>query len=148
MLGLSKSERAAPPRAKSGSFSVIGADALITGNVVTSDNLQVNGRIEGDVRCGILHQGPSGVIVGNIFAEEVHLSGLADGTVGAALVVLETSARVTGDVTYETLSIRGGARIEGRVGHCDAKGESRVQPQPLATLAELFPYGEAAQAAE
>jgi cytoskeletal protein CcmA (bactofilin family) len=72
------------------------------------------------VRCGALEQGPSGTIVGNIHAEEARLAGLVDGTVDVRILVLDGSSRVTGDVTYETLSISSGARVEGRFAHRDA----------------------------
>ena len=146
----SKDQPAAPVRRakRGGSFSVIGADATITGNVATSDNLQVNGRIDGDVRCGVLHQGAGGIIAGHIVAEEVRLAGLVDGTVNASLVVLEPSARVTGDITYETLSIEGGARVEGRFAHRGVIEAHASMGSGAGRLTELFPPEETAQAAE
>ncbi|HEY0625439.1 MAG TPA: polymer-forming cytoskeletal protein [Allosphingosinicella sp.] len=147
-----KEAPAAPVKAarRGGSFSVIGADVVIKGDLVTAENLQVNGRIEGDIQCGVLHQGGSGTIVGNIVAEEARLAGLVDGTVSAGLLILEPSARVTGDVSYETLSIESGARVEGRFAHRDAvMSATRAGPRAQAShLAELFPPEETAEAAE
>lgn len=120
----------------SGSFSVIGADVVIRGDVTTKENLQVNGRIEGDVRCGALHQGGGGTIVGHIVADQARLAGLVDGTVSARLLILEPTARVTGDISYETLAIESGARADGRFAHREG-----------AAVAELFPGG-TVQAAE
>lgn len=98
-----------------GIFSFLGVDAILTGNIVTTASLQVNGRIDGDVRCASLHLGPSGTIVGAIVAEEARLEGLTDGTVTARALALDSTARVTGDVIYQTLSIMPGARIDGRL---------------------------------
>ena len=127
--GKGASAPARPPKV-SGCFSVIGAEVVVTGDIVTTENLQVNGRIEGDVRCGALHQGPSGTIRGHIVAEQGRIAGLVDGTVTARLLILEPSARVTGDVIYETLSIESGARVEGRFAHKDA-GAAKGQPPRL-----------------
>lgn len=134
---------------KGGSFSVIGADVVIRGDLVTHENLQVNGTIEGDVECAVLHQGPSGTIRGNIAAEEARVAGLVDGQVSAGLLILEPSARVTGDVFYETLSIESGARVDGRFAH---GGAAETVASPAARdgsdLSELFPPQETAIAAE
>ena len=102
---------------RTGSFSVLGADVVVTGDVVTTDSLQINGTIRGDLKCGTLHQGASGTVTGSIVADEARLAGLVDGTVTARLLILEPSARITGDVTYETLSIESGARVDGRFTH-------------------------------
>ncbi len=37
-----------------GVVSVIGADAVVTGDVATSDSLRIDGRVEGNVSCGAL----------------------------------------------------------------------------------------------
>ena len=101
--------------AQGGKFSFIGTEVCITGDVTTAGDLHVDGTVTGDVRCGTLTQGPTGAIHGNIFAEEVRLSGLVDGAVETGVLALESSARVTGDVTYESLAVATGAQIEGRL---------------------------------
>lgn len=139
----------ARPARKGGSFSVIGADVTIVGDLITGSNLQVNGRIDGDVRCGSLHQGPGGTIAGNIVADEARLAGLVDGTVSAGLLILEPSARVTGDVSYETLTIESGATVDGRFAHRALPGDSSKAPTAIpAPVTELFLDQETAQAAE
>ena len=124
---------------RSGStFSVLGSDVSINGDLVTSDSLQLNGSIRGDVKCGTLHQGATGTVVGNIVADDARLAGLVDGTVTARLLVLEPSARITGDVTYETLTTESGARVQGRFTHVESGG---------ATVTPLFISGDAASKA-
>lgn len=123
---------------RTGSFSVLGADVVVTGDVVTTDSLQINGTIRGDIKCGTLHQGASGTVTGSIVADEARLAGLVDGTVTARLLVLEPSARITGDVTYETLSIESGARVDGRFTHSESG----------ATVTPLFKSADNIEAAE
>ena len=133
---------------RGGSFSVIGADVVVRGDLATGENLQVNGRIEGDVRCAVLHQGATGTVSGNIVAEEARLAGLVEGTVNAGLLILEPSARVTGDVSYETLSIESGARVEGNLtirSGGDAPGAARAQ---MSQLEDHFPSEQDIEAAE
>lgn len=111
-------------------LSFIGPDVVVSGDVASSGQVHIDGRVDGAVRCETLIQGKDGIIAGDIVADAAHLSGLVDGTVWARLVTLEPSARITGDLTYETLSIAAGAAIEGRLAR--REGSGRQEPAPLA----------------
>jgi cytoskeletal protein CcmA (bactofilin family) len=114
-MGLFSRDRQMPAAVGKGAkFSFIGPEVTVTGDIVTSGQLHVDGKVAGDIDCGVLSQGESGEVRGNIVAGEARLAGLIDGSVEAATLELERSARVTGDILYETLSIRGGAQVEGR----------------------------------
>jgi cytoskeletal protein CcmA (bactofilin family) len=130
---------------RAASFSILGPDVAVAGDLSTAENLQVDGRIDGDVRCAELHQGADSTIAGNIVADEVRLAGLVEGTVTAALVILDATARVTGEVTYTTLCIESGARVEGRfVYRAPATAEDDA-PAGRASLDEIFPHAQAAE---
>lgn len=140
MFGQAKGDERRTTR-RSDSFSVIGADVVITGDLASGSNLQVDGTINGNVRCGALHQAPGGAISGDIEAEEARLAGLVDGRVVAGMVVLQASARITGDIIYEKLCVEGGARIEGRLRHRDSAAADGPAPS-------LFEVPAIVQAAE
>lgn len=95
-------------------FSVIGADVVITGDIEASVDLHIDGRIEGDVRCAALVQGADSRIKGRIEAQSARLAGAVEGSVDVGDLVIEASARITGDVTYTTLSIAQGSQVDGR----------------------------------
>ena len=116
-------------------LSLIGAEVVISGDVAASGQIHIDGRVEGNVRCDTLVQGGGGIIAGHIVADAAHLAGLVDGTVKARLVTLEPSARITGDVTYETLSIAAGAAIEGRLTRKDA-AVAAAAPEPAPRASE------------
>ncbi len=133
-------------------FSYIGSEVTVTGDVATTSEIHLDGKVIGDVHCGSLTPGGSGEVRGNIKAGEARLAGLVDGAVEAGILTLESSARVTGDVLYESLSVAAGAEVEGRFkrrrggedGARAAKAE-KAAPAP----APLFGEGEpAALAAE
>lgn len=108
----------ARPSAPSGStFSVIGADVTIKGDVSASTELHVDGRIEGDIACESLVQGETSVIAGGITAETARLAGQVSGSITARHLVVLKSARVEGDVHYDALTIEQGAQVEGRFAH-------------------------------
>lgn len=98
-----------------GMFSVIGPDVVISGNVNASAELHVEGRIEGDVDCAALIQGAESHIVGGVTAESARIAGAIEGTVRVRQLTVERSARITGDVEYENITIENGGHIDGRM---------------------------------
>jgi cytoskeletal protein CcmA (bactofilin family) len=103
--------------ASHGTFSVIGADVVITGNLVAKGDVHIDGRVEGDVGCASLVLGESGCVTGGISAETARLSGEVKGAIAAGTLALDKSARVSGDVSYRELSMEAGARVDGKLQH-------------------------------
>jgi cytoskeletal protein CcmA (bactofilin family) len=134
---------AAGAKARSGAprLSFIGTEVIVSGDLASDAQFQIDGRIDGNVRCASLSQGADGIIAGNIFAEEVRLAGTVEGTVAAGTVVIEATARILGDVAYDTISIEAGATIEGRLGRRAALGlgGDAAQPTLIATPVSFSP---------
>ena len=59
-------------------------------------------------------------MTGNIDAEEARIGGLVEGTVAARNLVLESSARIKGDIVYQTISVAAGAQVDGRLARSEA----------------------------
>ncbi len=95
-------------------FSVFGADIRIKGDVHASADLHIDGKVEGDVSCTSLVQGESGEIVGAVKAESARLSGSVRGTINVRDLVVLKTARIHGDVHYDSLTIEQGAQVDGR----------------------------------
>ncbi len=95
-------------------FSVIGSDVTIKGDVSASTELHVDGRIEGDIECASLVQGEDSVIMGGITAESARMAGTVTGSIAARDLVILRSAKIEGDVHYDALTIEQGAVVEGR----------------------------------
>ncbi|WP_114521164.1 polymer-forming cytoskeletal protein [Altererythrobacter sp. ZODW24] len=104
----------AKPSNNGSTFSVIGSDVTITGNISASADLHVDGRIEGDISCTSLVQGEGSEILGAISAESARLSGRVVGSTTARDLVVLKTAHVEGDVNYDALTIEQGAAVEGR----------------------------------
>lgn len=95
-------------------FSVLGADTAIKGNVMASADLHLDGRVEGDVSCSALVQGETGEIVGAVKSESARLAGIVRGSISARELVILKTARIHGDVHYDALTIEQGAQVDGR----------------------------------
>lgn len=97
------------------SFSMLGPDIAVTGNIQASADLHIDGGVDGDIACNALVQGEGSEITGAVRAESVRIAGLVRGSVAAREVVILKTARIEGDVAYDTLTIEQGARLEGRL---------------------------------
>lgn len=95
-------------------FSVIGSDVTIKGDVSASVDLHVDGTIEGDIQCASLVQGDASVITGGITADSARMSGKVVGSITAKELVILKSAQIEGDVHYDALTIEQGAQVDGR----------------------------------
>lgn len=119
---------------KRGMFSVIGPDVTITGNIAATADLHIDGRIHGDVQCGNLVQGTESAIHGSVRADVARLAGAIEGSVSVRQLTVERTARITGDVEYEGISIETGAAIDGRMKHLSADAVSRQHDRPVPAL--------------
>lgn len=109
-------------------FSVLGADLAIKGDLAASADLHIDGRVEGNVACANLVQGETSEVVGNITADTARLSGTVHGAIHARDLVILRSARIHGDVHYEALTIEQGAQVEGRFA---PRGTPAIVEQPV-----------------
>lgn len=118
-----------PVANQSATFSVIGQDVTIRGDVEASADLHVDGKVVGDLTCASLVQGETGMVEGAIRSENARLSGRVKGTIEVRQLVILKSARIDGDVSYETLTIEQGASVEGRFAPYSAKNAKSAQQQ-------------------
>ena len=119
-------------------FSVLGSDLTITGDIKASADLHIDGSVEGDIACSSLVQGETSTVKGAIKAESARLAGAVEGSITARELVILKTAKITGDVFYDALTIEQGAQVEGRFAHRDAKTKapaSQAAGKPEITVA-------------
>jgi cytoskeletal protein CcmA (bactofilin family) len=125
MFSRSDEPAAKPKRGQTG-LSFIGPEVTVSGSLNTSAQIQIDGKVEGDVRCDLMMQGESGAVSGDIHADEARIAGRVEGKVNARNVMIESTARICGDVAYEVISISAGAQIDGRLARRTA-----LEPAPM-----------------
>src|SRR6476620_9334999 len=128
--GETKTERPATYGAKSPSASkmipsIIGEDLMITGNVTSKGEIQVDGEIQGDINCGSLLLGDKSQVMGSVIAEDIVVRGRVTGSIRGLRVTLQAQSHVEGDIFHQSLAIEQGAYFEGK---------SRRSDDPLAEL--------------
>ncbi|NOR62968.1 MAG: polymer-forming cytoskeletal protein [Rhodobacteraceae bacterium] len=95
--------------------SVLSSDLTITGNLVTSGDVLIEGTVEGDIRAHLLTVGEGATVKGECVADDVVVNGRVVGCVRGLKVRLTASARVEGDIIHKTIAIESGAHFEGSV---------------------------------
>jgi cytoskeletal protein CcmA (bactofilin family) len=108
--------------------SIIGEDLTITGNVTSEGEVQVDGEIEGDIRCSSLLLGDKSQVQGSVIAEDVVVRGKLVGSVRGVRVTLQAQSPVEGDIFHQSLAIEQGAYFEGKSRRSDNPLEEIKSP--------------------
>ena len=120
-------QRASTSKMGSPTFSVLGSDVTIKGDLSAKAELHIDGKVEGDIACTSLVQGETSEISGAVIAETARLAGRIRGSISAGELVILKSARIEGDVFYDALTIEQGAQVDGKFAH--------REPEPKLALA-------------
>lgn len=126
--------------------SIISADLTVTGALTSTGDIQVDGRVEGDVQSAGLVIGDKAFIHGDVMAEEVTIRGRVQGSVRARKVLLASTCHVEGNILHEAFAVETGAFFEGNCRHADnplaeeaPKRTSEFRAAPAATVAAVHP---------
>lgn len=127
--------------------TIISADMVINGTLASHGDVQIDGQVEGDVRCLGLVIGDKAEVQGEIYAEDVTIRGKVVGRIRARKVTLAVTSHVEGDILHEAFAVEAGAFFEGNCRHSDnplgdADGGSRraqAGGAPAALFASLSP---------
>ncbi|WP_394153014.1 polymer-forming cytoskeletal protein [Loktanella salsilacus] len=112
--GGSSEFKATAPKAKPPA-SILSADLLVTGNMKTTGDIQIEGQVDGDIRAHLLTIGEGATVKGEVMADDVVIHGRIIGRVRGLKVRLTSTARVEGDIIHKTIAIESGAHFEGSV---------------------------------
>ena len=97
--------------------TMIGADAVIQGNISCNDGIAIYGKVFGDVTSeGPVRIARGGEVHGNVQASDSNIGGTVAGNVRVEKrAVLGSESNLKGDIIYRTLVIEEGAQFQG---HC------------------------------
>ena len=118
-------------------FSVLGSDLTIKGDIKASADLHIDGNVEGDISCTSLVQGETSRVTGAVEAESARLAGTIEGSITVRELVILKSAKIVGDVFYDALTIEQGAQVEGRFAHREKRQSAPAAAKPVEGKPEL-----------
>jgi cytoskeletal protein CcmA (bactofilin family) len=123
----------------------IGEGVTIKGEISVPDPLVVCGVLEGDVTVGNLVVGETGAIKGRItVAENAEISGKVFEKLDVkCLLILRSTGRVDGNISYGLLQIEQGVSIAGGLSSTDYRPEQQKAPK-----LDLYPRDQKSQKQE
>jgi len=113
MLATKEQKRAAEEI--SNSSNVIGKGTTIEGNIDTSGNIRIEGKVVGNIKSRAkVALGNSSQIDGNVTAQNADIEGHVKGKIDISeVLVLKATAVITGDISSGKLVIEPGATFNG-----------------------------------
>lgn len=125
---------------KSKAPSIISADMVLQGSINSEGEVQLDGKVEGDVRAGSLTIGEDAAVDGQVIAETVIVRGRVKGSIRARQVQLAATARIEGDIVHSALSMESGAFFDGHCRHssdpvADAGAPKKAADTPASSAA-------------
>ena len=127
--------------------SIISSDLVVTGTLRSTGDVQIDGRVEGDVQSSSLMIGEKAVIKGDVMAEEVVVRGTIEGSIRARKVLLASTCRVQGNILHEAFAVETGAFFEGNCRHAENPLGDDFAKAPQAAAAPIAPTPLSATAA-
>jgi cytoskeletal protein CcmA (bactofilin family) len=136
-----------PAAASPAHTSYLGPSFTISGELRCGESLRIDGKVKGEVHCeNQITIGEKGSVHASIDGDIVVIAGEVQGDIKASRkITLESTARVTGDLSTPGIVIQEGARLEGRImigGEAKpeaapaAESRPRVQEKPAAPPAQ------------
>jgi cytoskeletal protein CcmA (bactofilin family) len=122
--------------------TLIAQNTAVSGDVRFSDQLYVNGHIEGNINAeegseATLMISDVGSVKGQIHAPFVVVNGRVEGDVHAGTrVELAANARISGNVYYKLIEMQLGAMVEGQLVHVQDEVGMKTNVHPLARTGE------------
>lgn len=95
--------------------SVISKALKITGQLESTEDIRIDGQVEGDVRGLSVTVGAGAKVKGTVYGDAVEVSGTVDGRIEAKKVVLTGTAHMSGDVLHQDIKIDSGAFVDGHL---------------------------------
>lgn len=118
--------------------TVIGDDVEISGNIKCDSNIEINGKLNGDLTCnGQANIGSASTIKGNIQTSSVMLDGQLNGNITAKdKIELHSSARLHGDIRAKRLTVEDGVTFVGKVEVNPSPGNKAQEKKPEQDMPE------------
>ena len=107
------SEQTRAPLPSGGLLTIIDGSLTINGDLQSAGELQVKGRINGNIHCQTIIVEEDGAVEGGILADHVLIHGRTKGFIRATHIELGPTAVVESDLYHATLIVRDGAMFEG-----------------------------------
>ena len=97
--------------------SIIGRGATFKGKISNASTIEINGRVDADIKSDKVTLGKNATLEGSITSELVVISGNYQGKIKADSVWLTDSSVITGEINYKSLQMDRGAALNCKIIH-------------------------------
>jgi len=97
--------------------SIIGKGVIFKGKISNASTIEINGRVEADIKSEKITVGKSATLEGSIQSELVVISGNYQGKIKADSVWLTDTSIIAGEINYKSLQMDRGAALNCKIVH-------------------------------
>ena len=97
--------------------SIIGKGAIFKGKISNASTIEINGRVDADIKSDKVTLGKNATLEGSINSELVVISGNYQGKIKADSVWLTDTSVITGEINYKSLQMDRGAALNCKIIH-------------------------------
>ena len=97
--------------------SIIGRGAIFKGKISNASTIEINGRVDADIKSDKVTLGINATLEGSINSELVVISGNYQGKIKADSVWLTDTSVITGEINYKSLQMDRGAALNSKIIH-------------------------------
>tara|TARA_B100001564_G_scaffold260602_1_gene222365 strand:+ start:37 stop:417 length:381 start_codon:yes stop_codon:yes gene_type:complete len=97
--------------------SIIGRGAIFKGKISNATTIEINGRVDADIKSEKVTLGKNATLEGSITSELVVISGNYQGKIKADSVWLTDTSIITGEINYKSLQMDRGAALNCKIIH-------------------------------
>ena len=97
--------------------SIIGRGAIFKGKISNATTIEINGRVDADIKSEKVTLGKNATLEGSITSELVVISGNYQGKIKADSVWLTDTSILTAEINYKSLQMDRGAALNCKIIH-------------------------------
>ena len=96
-------------------LNIIGVKTQIVGNIISSGDLRIDGKVEGDITTtSKVVIGAQSIVKGNISANDASISGNVTGNITSKQILsIHSTAEINGDISTGKIVMENGAKFNG-----------------------------------
>lgn len=99
-----------------GGVTVIAEGTTCQGNLKGDTGVQIDGVLDGEVECGSVVIGSTGIVKGKVIGDTVYVAGTVEGEIVTKALKVKRTAQIDGDLAVSgSMSVSDGARVDGTI---------------------------------
>jgi cytoskeletal protein CcmA (bactofilin family) len=105
---------------------IIGSGTSFEGSSIKTENIEIYGRIESNIKSDIVYVGVAAEVFGSVICNQIEVHGKVNGSIDAnGKASIKKSAQIIGTIRYQAVSIEEGATVYADL-HCTKVDQAQL----------------------